>query len=60
MCPVIVSRIVTEDAPISYWPNFFLPVPSNVSEVFAKVNSARFFPVSKEENVQRNLYLDRT
>ena len=32
----IVSGIVTEEAPVSYWPFFLVP------EVFAKVNSSQF------------------
>ena len=36
MRSTMVSGIVTEEAPVSYWP-FFL-----VSEVFAKVNSSQF------------------
>ena len=35
MSPAIVSRIVTEDAPVSYWP---ILSPSQFA-VFAKVNS---------------------
>jgi len=60
MCPAIVSRIVTGGAPISYWPNFFCLYPATVPEVFANVNSAHFFSVSKEANVRGNLYLGRT
>ena len=33
--------IVTWDAPVSYWPIFFLSLVT-VAEVFAKVNSAQF------------------
>ena len=36
MRSAIVSGIVTEEAPVSYWPFFLVP------EVFAKVNSSQF------------------
>ena len=41
MGPAIVSRIVTGDAPVSYWPIFSLS-PVIVPEVFMKVKSAKF------------------
>ena len=41
MCPAIVSGMVTEDAPVSYWFFFFLS-PVTVPEVFAKVNTVKF------------------
>ena len=37
MRPAIVSRSVTGDAPVSYW-----PVLEKDPELFAKVNSAQF------------------
>ena len=40
MRPAVVSRIVTVDAPVSYWP--FFPVSSNSPEVFANVKLAQF------------------
>ena len=50
MSPAIVSGIVTGDAPVSYWPIFFLSLVT-VPEVFAWVNSAQFLLVSKVANV---------
>ena len=50
MSPAIVSGIVTGDAPVSYWPIFFLSLVT-VPEVFARVNSAQFHLVSKVANV---------
>jgi len=41
MCPASVSGIVTEDAPVSYWPIFSLSLIT-VPEVFAKVNSTQY------------------
>ena len=37
----IVSGIVTEDSPVSFWPIFSLPLVT-IPEAFAKVNSSRF------------------
>lgn len=44
MLPVIVSRIVPGDPPVSYWPNFFFPSLETSPEDFAKVNWAQFPP----------------
>ena len=41
MRPAIDSGIVTDDAPVSYWPIFSQSLET-VPEVFAKVNSAHF------------------
>ena len=41
MYPAIVSGIVTRNAPVSYWLNFF-PVPGNSPRSLAKVNSSLF------------------
>ena len=41
MRPAIDSGIVTDDAPVSYWPIFSQSLET-VPEVFAKVNSANF------------------
>ena len=42
MRPAIVPGIVTGDAPLSYWLNFFPLSLVTVPEVFAKVNSTQF------------------
>ena len=43
MCLAVVSVIVTRDAPVIYWPIFFLVLYiATVPEVFAKVNSFQF------------------
>ena len=42
VCPLIVSGILTGDAPVSYWPIFFSLSPVTVPEVFTKVNQAQF------------------
>ena len=41
MRPAIDSGIVTDDAPVSYWPIFSQSLETG-PEVFAKVNSAHF------------------
>ena len=51
MCPAIVSGIVTEDAPVSYWPFFSLCLVT-VPEVFAKVNSPQFPSFSQMRNLE--------
>ena len=40
MCPAMVSGIVTDDAPVSYWPIFPMFLVT-VPDAFAKVNSAQ-------------------
>ena len=42
MRPAIVPGIVTGDAPLSYWPNFFPLSLVTIPEVFAKINSTQF------------------
>lgn len=44
--PAMVSGIVTDDAPASYWLMFSL-VPSDSPKVFANVDSAQFLLVFK-------------
>ena len=41
MRPAMVPGIVTGDAPVSYWPIFFLSLVTD-PEVIARVNSAQF------------------
>ena len=41
MCPATISGMVSEDAPVSYWPIFSLFLIT-VPEVFAKVDSTQY------------------
>ena len=40
MCPAIVSRMVTGDAPVRYW-SIISFVPSHTLRILGKVNSAQ-------------------
>lgn len=56
MLPVIVSRIVPGDPPVSYWPNFFFPSLETSPEDFAKLTGPSF-PLSTVANFLKTCFM---